>query len=47
MNLKDSKDLLDTINNRGIGNTWIIILTTLLISMTLVGTIFFTIMSHR
>lgn len=34
-------------NDRGIGNTFVIILTILLIGLTLVGTIFFTIMSNR
>ncbi|MCI8346553.1 MAG: hypothetical protein HFJ12_01215 [Bacilli bacterium] len=34
-------------NDKGIGNTFVIILTILLIGLTLIGTIFFTIMSNR
>lgn len=44
-----SKHLNETISNndRGIGDTFVIILTILLIGLTLVGTIFFSIMSNK
>lgn len=43
---KDHSTIIGT-NDKGIGNTFVIILTILLIGMTLVGTIFFTIMSNK
>lgn len=43
---KDHSSIMGT-NDKGIGNTFVIILTILLIGMTLVGTIFFTIMSNK
>lgn len=43
---QDSSTLMGT-NDRGIGNTFVIILTILLVGLTLVGTIFFTIMSNK
>lgn len=43
---QNSGTLMGT-NDRGIGNTFVIILTIFLIGLTLVGTIFFTIMSHK
>lgn len=43
---QDSNTLMGT-NDRGIGNTFVIILTILLVGLTLVGTIFFTIMSNK
>lgn len=43
---QDSSTLMGA-NDRGIGNTFVIILTILLIGLTLVGTIFFTIMSNK
>ena len=43
---QDSNTLMGT-NDKGIGNTFVIILTILLIGLTLVGTIFFTIMSNK
>ena len=46
-NLKDSKTLLGEVNNKGVGNYVVITLTALLIGLTLVGTIFFTIMSRK
>ncbi len=42
-----NKTLMKKIDEKGIGNTFVILLTVLLIGITLVGTIFFTIMSKK
>ena len=46
-NLTDSNTLKQVYNEHGIGNVSVIILTIMLIGMTVVGTIFFTIMANK
>lgn len=46
-NLTDSNTLKQVYNEHGIGNISVIVLTILLIGMTVVGTIFFTIMANK
>ena len=46
-NLTDSNTLKQVYNEHGIGNISVIVLTILLIGMTIIGTIFFTIMANK
>lgn len=46
-NLTDSNTLQQVYNEHGIGNISVIVLTILLIGMTIIGTIFFTIMANK
>lgn len=46
-NLTDSKSLKSIYNEKGIGNIAVMILTAILIGMTFIGTVYFTIMSNR
>lgn len=46
-NLTDSNTIKQVYNEHGLGNTSVIILTILLIGMTVIGTIFFTVMANK